>query len=110
MAVICNKTIFQNYVVPYILRHTTKSKQNPIYLNLSPRYKCDSIFRNMKTEAFNIRPEITLQGYVNACQASSDASANQLSFLNEANKVINTSSDSATNLTKNQIEIRNTNR
>jgi len=106
MAVFCNKTMFQNYVVPYILRHTTKSKQNPIYLNLSPRYKCDSIFRNMKTEAFNIRPEITLQGYVNACQASSDASANQLSFLNEANKVLNTSSDSATNLTKNQIEIR----
>merc|ERR1711899_303654 len=60
----------------------------------------------MKTEAFNIRPEITLQGYVNACQASSDASANQLSFLNEANKVLNTSSDSATNSTKNQIEIR----
>ena len=104
MAVVCNKTIFQNHIVPYILRHTTKSKQNPIYLNLSPRYKCDSIFRNMKTEAFNIRPEIT-QEYVNARQTSSDASANQLSFLNEANKILNTNSDTVTNLTKNQIEI-----
>ena len=105
MAVFCYKTIFQNYVVPYILRHATKSKQNLIYLSLIPRYKCDSMFRNMKTEVFNVRPEITLQGRVNARQASSDTSVNQLSFLNEANKILNTSSDTVTNSTKNQIEI-----
>merc|ERR1719270_1093518 len=59
----------------------------------------------MKTEAFNIRPEITLQEHVNARDASTDTSVNQLSFLNEANKILNTSSDTVTNLTKNQIEI-----
>ena len=96
MAFLSNKNLFRRYVVPQALKYSTKVEQSQILSFGTNIINVNPIARQQNQLNFNrLRRTFT----VNMIHrfTSSNASSNQLTFLDEANKFLNKTSDSVSN-------------
>ena len=96
MAFLLNKNLFRSYVVPQALKYTSKIKQSQILPFGTNAINVNSISSQQNQLHLNSLREICTVN-MNHRFTSSNASSDQLTFLDEANKFLNKTSDSKEN-------------
>ena len=87
MASFINKSLYLSYAMPFASRYILQTKLSPICSSFGPNLKNNETLSNVKIDAFNIRLLNVNSKDMNDHQASS---ASEVTFLNEANKLRNT--------------------
>ena len=95
MAFLLNKNLFRSYVVPQALKFTTKIKQSQI--SFSTNIINVNLIASKQNQLHLNRLSKTCTVNMDHRYTSSNASSNQLTFLDEANKFLNKTSDSVFN-------------
>ena len=106
MAAFINKSLYLSIAIPFASRYILQSELFPVCSNIGLNLKGNEILRNLKIDASShIRLLKVNSKYMNTHQASSNAfPANKGTFLNEANKLQNTTLDCVTDTSDNKSE------